>query len=776
MSKNLVLVESPAKAKTINKYLGKDYVVEATVGHIRNLPKTKLGVDVDNNFEPQYVTIRGKGDTVKKIKSLASKSQHIFIATDPDREGEAIAQDIADILNGTSSSNISRVLFNEITKTGVLKAMKAPRSIDNFLVSSQRARRVMDRIIGYKISPFLWKAVIEISGSTSLSAGRVQSVALKLICDREAEIEKFIVTEYWSIWAVFTTDKGESFRAKLFSVNGKDLKVQPKPQMTEDDWKEFLEKNFAISDENSALDYFNRIKSKDNFVISAVSKRHTKRNPPAPFITSTLQAEASRRLKMRPKQTMMIAQKLYEGIDLGKEGTVGLITYMRTDSTRISEEILTPLRDFIKNSYGAEYLPETPNSFEKKNKINVQDAHEAIRPTTLTYNPEFVKPFLDNKSFKVYELIWRRFIASQMNPALMETTVVEITADEFLFKAFGSAIQFKGFMQVYEELAEPKENSEEKEEYRNETIPLGLEKDQKLHLEELQKSQHFTKPPARFTESSLIKELESRGIGRPSTYSLIVSTIQDRKYVEMTDRKLFPTKLGREVNRILVKNFPDIINEDFTSAMENELDLIASGDSEYINVLNGFYNPFSKALKNVEDKVEKIICDQCGGEMEIKIGRFGKYLACTRYPDCKNIKSFKDYFALHQEPEYTGETCEKCGARTVYRNGKFGRFIGCERYPECDYIKNITLGVKCPKCKDGDVVERRSKRNKAFFGCSRYPDCDFVAWYKPVPVECPNGDSKYMEERYSAKKGNYLRCPVCSEEVIPQEAEQESED
>jgi len=776
MSKNLVLVESPAKAKTINKYLGKDYVVEATVGHIRNLPKTKLGVDVDNNFEPQYVTIRGKGDTVKKIKTLASKSQNIFIATDPDREGEAIAQDIADILNGNSASNIFRVLFNEITKTGVLKAMKAPRSIDNFLVSSQRARRVMDRIIGYKISPFLWKAVIELSGSTSLSAGRVQSVALKLICDREAEIEKFIVTEYWSIWAIFKTDKGETFRAKLFSVNGKDLKVQPKPQMSEEDWKEFLEKNFAISDEKSALEYFNRIKSKDNFVISGVSKRHTKRNPPAPFITSTLQAEASRRLKMRPKQTMMIAQKLYEGIDLGKEGTVGLITYMRTDSTRISDEILVPLREHIKNFFGQEYLPETPNNFEKKNKINVQDAHEAIRPTTLNYSPEFVKPFLDNKSFKVYELIWRRFIASQMNPALMETTVVEITADEFLFKAFGSAIQFKGFMQVYEELAEPKENSEEKEEYRNENIPLGLEKDQKLQLEELQKSQHFTKPPARFTESSLIKELESRGIGRPSTYSLIVSTIQDRKYVEMTDRKLFPTKLGREVNRILVKNFPDIINEDFTSAMENELDQIASGENEYVKVLNDFYYPFSNALKSVEDKVEKIICDQCGGEMEIKIGRFGKYLACTKYPDCKNIKSFKDYFALHQEPEYTGETCEKCGARTVYRNGKFGRFIGCERYPECDYIKNISLGVKCPKCKDGDVVERRSKRNKAFFGCSRYPDCDFVAWYKPVPVECPNGDSEYMEERYSAKKGNYLRCPICSEEVIPQETEQESED
>ncbi|MFO7446511.1 MAG: type I DNA topoisomerase [Ignavibacteriaceae bacterium] len=775
MSKNLVLVESPAKAKTINKYLGKDYIVEATVGHIRNLPKTKLGVDVDNNFEPQYVTIRGKGDVVKKIKSLAAKSKDIYIATDPDREGEAIAQDIADILNGNTGSNLHRVLFNEITKTGVLKAMKAPRPIDNHLVSSQRARRVMDRIIGYKISPFLWKAVIEMSGSTSLSAGRVQSVALKLICDRETEIEKFIITEYWSVWAIFRTDKGDTFRAKLFSVDGKDLKVQPKPIMNEDDWKEFLEKNFAISDEASALDYFNRIKEKKNFEISNVVKRHTKRNPPAPFITSTLQAEASRRLRMRPKQTMMLAQRLYEGVDLGKEeGTVGLITYMRTDSTRISDEILTPLRDFIKNSYGQEYVPETPINHEKKKKANIQDAHEAIRPTTLTYTPEFVKPFLDNKSFKIYELIWRRFVASQMNPALMETTVVEITADEFLFKAFGTAIQFKGFMQVYEEISEPKDNAEEKEEYRNESIPLGLEKDQKLDLTELQKSQHFTKPPARFTESSLIKELEGRGIGRPSTYSLIVSTIQDRRYVEMIERKLNPTKLGREVNKILVKNFPDIINEDFTSLMENELDQIASGENQYINVLNDFYNPFSKALKHVEANVEKILCDLCGGEMEIKVGRFGKYLACSNYPDCKNIKSFKDVFQQNQEPEYTGETCEKCGSRTVFRNGKFGRFIGCEKYPECDYIKNISLGVKCPRCKEGDVVERKSKRNKVFFGCSRYPDCDFVAWYRPIPVECPHGDSKYMEQKYSAKKGNYLKCPVCGEELIQEEVEQEA--
>ena len=776
MSKNLVLVESPSKAKTINKYLGKDYIVEATIGHIRNLPKTKLGVDVENNFEPQYVTIRGKGDVIKKIKNLASKSKNIFIATDPDREGEAIAQDIADILNGSSSDNIYRVLFNEITKTGVQKAMKAPRPIDESLVSSQRARRVMDRIIGYKISPFLWKAVIEMSGSTSLSAGRVQSVALKLICDRESEIEKFIATEYWSIWAIFKTDKGETFKAKLFSVNGKDLKVQPKPKMTDEDWKEFLEKNFAISDETTAVDLFNRIKQKEQFEISNIVKRHTKRNPQPPFITSTLQAEASRRLRMRPKQTMMIAQKLYEGVDLGKEGIAGLITYMRTDSTRISDEILHPLRDYIKSNFGAEFLPETPNSHEKKKKANVQDAHEAIRPTNLNYTPAFVKPFLDNKSFKLYELIWKRFIASQMNPAQLEITVIEISADEFLFKAFGNTVLFKGYQQVYEDIIEPKENSEEKEEYRNETIPAGMEKGDKLALEELQRTQHFTKPPARFTESSLIKELESKGIGRPSTYSMIVSTIQDRKYVEMIDRKLIPTKLGREVNKILVKNFPDIINEDFTSLMENELDQIASGENEYIKVLHDFYQPFSRALKNVESNVEKIICDICGGEMEIKVGRFGKYLACSNYPDCKNIKSFKDVFQQNQEPEYTGETCEKCGSRTVFRNGKFGRFIGCERYPDCDYIKNITLGVKCPKCKEGDIVERKSKRNKLFYGCSRYPDCDFVAWYKPVAQPCPNGDSSYMEQRYSAKKGKYLKCPVCGEEVFPEEVENELEE
>ncbi len=775
MSKNLVLVESPAKAKTINKYLGKDFIVEATVGHIRNLPKTKLGVDVDKNFLPQFVTIRGKGDVIKKIKSLASKSKKIFIATDPDREGEAIAQDIADVLNSDSGSKIYRVLFNEITKSGVLRAMESPRNINVDLVSSQRARRVMDRIIGYKISPFLWKAVIEMSGSNSLSAGRVQSVALKLICDRESEIDKFIPTEYWSIWAIFETDKKEIFKAKLFSISGKDIKIQPKPVMTDEDWNEFLKSNIALKDEKITTELFNKILAKEHFNITGISKRNTKRNPPPPFITSSLQSEASKNIKMRPKQTMMLAQKLYEGVDLGQEGLAGLITYMRTDSTRISEEMISGVRTFIKESFGDEYLPEVPNNHEKKNKTNVQDAHEAIRPTSLKYTPQFVKPFLDNRSFKLYSLIWNRFIASQMNPAILETTVIEITADEFLFKAFGNAVKFNGFLQVYKEVQEKKENAEEKEEYRNESIPLGLEKGDELSLNELKKTQHFTKPPARFTESSLIKELESKGIGRPSTYSLIVGTIQDRKYVKQIERKLFPTELGKEVNKILVKNFPDIINEDFTAGMEGELDQIAQGENEYVKVLNDFYQPFNSALKQVEDKVEKIICDKCGGEMEIKIGRFGKYLACSNYPECKNIKSFKDVYAQNQEPEYTGETCEKCGARTVYRNGKFGRFIGCERYPECDYVKNITLGVKCPKCNEGEIVERKSKRGKLFYGCSRYPQCDFVSWYKPVPQACPNNDSQYMEQRYSLKKGNYLKCPVCKEEILPEEVEEVEE-
>lgn len=729
MSKDLILVESPSKAKTINKYVGSKFVVEATVGHIKNLPKTKLGIDVDNDFKPSFVTIRGKSDIVKKIKSLASKSKNIFVATDPDREGEAIAQDVVDILDDKNREKIQRVLFNEITKNAVNNALKTPQKIDNHLVSSQRARRAMDRIIGYKVSPFLWRAVIDSYGS-SLSAGRVQSVALRLICEREDEIERFIATEHWSITAVFTTEKGDEIRAKLYEINGKQIKIPPKPEMSDKDWDSFFKSNFAITKEDIAKDIVEKIKSINSYAISEVNKRESKKNPYPPFITSTLQVEASKQLRFRPRRTMMIAQQLYEGIELGNEGLNGLITYMRTDSVRLGEEIVNNAREFILNSFGNEYLPEKSRQYESKKK-NVQDAHEAIRPTSIKFTPEFVKPFLDDAQFRLYELIWKRFIACQMEPAKIETTTVSIQANEYLFRASGTTIVFDGFLKLYDEIKE--ENNDENG--NGLKIPLGLKENQKLNLNEITPNQHFTKPPPRFTESSLIKELENNGIGRPSTYAMIVGTIIDRKYVENQDRKLIPTKLGRKVNTILVENFPKIFDVGFTAKMEEELDAIAEGNIDYLRVLNDFYDPFSKSLKEVEDNLEKIKCEKCGSDMDIKIGRYGKYLACTNYPNCTNIKSLKELSNGNNEPEYTGETCPKCSSKTIYREGKFGRFIGCEKYPDCDFTKVITLGIKCPKCSEGDIVARKTKKGRFFYGCNRYPDCDYATWKLPKPEE-----------------------------------------
>jgi len=730
MGKDLILVESPSKAKTINKYVGKNYIVEATVGHIRNLPKTKLGIDIENGFEPKFMNIRGKGDVIKKIKSLAGKSNRIFIATDPDREGEAIAQDVLDILTDAQKEKIERVLFNEITKKAVNEALKNTIKIDDHLVTSQRARRVMDRIIGYQVSPFLWRAVIEAYGS-SLSAGRVQSVALRLICEREEDIEKFIPTEYWSIVAVFTTEKGEEIRAKLYEVNGKQIKVPPKPQMTDEDWEDFLKTNFAITKTELANQIAETLRSKNNFFISDLTKKESRKNPYPPFITSSLQVEASRKLRYRPRRTMMLAQQLYEGIDLGAEGTTGLITYMRTDSTRLSEDVVSEARNFINEKYGEKYLPEKAKVYDQKNKKNVQDAHEAVRPTSLKYTPEFVKEFLDEAQFKLYELIWKRFIACQMESARLETTTVSIASDEFVFRSSGTTILFDGYMTLYDEELEDKDDQNG----NGLLIPAGLEINQKMALKELNPNQHFTKPPPRFTESSLIKELESNGIGRPSTYAMIMGTIIDRKYVEQVDRKMIPTELGRKVNTILVKNFSNIFNVNFTAQMEEELDSIAEGEIGYLKVLNDFYEPFSKTLKEVEANLEKIKCDKCGSDMDIKMGRFGKYLACTNYPECKNIKSLKDFAPNGGAPEPTGDICPKCGSNTVYREGKFGRFIGCEKYPDCDFTKIVTLGLKCPKCGDGEVITRRTKRGKIFYGCNRYPDCDFASWTMPKPKE-----------------------------------------
>ena len=730
MSKDLILVESPSKAKTINKYVGKNYIVEATVGHIRNLPKTKLGIDLENGFEPKFVNIRGKGDVIKKIRTLAGKSKKIYIATDPDREGEAIAQDVVDILTDAQKEKIERVMFNEITKKAVNEALNHTIKIDEHLVTSQRARRVMDRIIGYQVSPFLWRAVIEAYGS-SLSAGRVQSVALRLICEREDEIEKFIATEYWSIVAIFKTEKDEEIRAKLYEVNGKQIKIPPKPQMTEEDWEEFLKTNFAISGADLANKIVEALKSKKNYSISDLNKKESKRNPYPPFITSSLQVESSRKLRYRPRRTMMLAQQLYEGIDLGSEGTTGLITYMRTDSMRLSEDVVSEARDFISERYGQNYLPEKAKSYESKNKKNAQDAHEAIRPTSLKFTPEFVKEFLDEAQFKLYELIWKRFIACQMESARLETTTVSVSADEYVFRSSGTTILFDGFLTLYDEDLEDSNDQNG----NSGLIPAGLELNQKMSLEELTPNQHFTKPPPRYTESSLIKELENNGIGRPSTYAMIMGTIIDRKYVEQMERKLIPTELGRKVNTILVKNFGNIFNVNFTAQMEGELDLIADGEIGYLKVLNDFYEPFSKTLIEVEANLEKIKCDKCGSDMEIKMGRFGKFLACSNYPECKNIKSLKDFAPNGGAPEETGEICPKCGSKTVFREGKFGRFIGCEKYPDCDFTKVVTLGLKCPKCSDGEVITRRTKRGKIFYGCNKYPDCDFASWTMPKAKE-----------------------------------------
>jgi DNA topoisomerase-1 len=765
MPKKLVIVESPSKAKTINKYLGKDYVVEATVGHLRNLPKSKLGVEIENNFLPQFLNIRGKGDIIKRLKDFSAKSDKIFIATDPDREGEAIAADIEELIRPKKKGEVFRVLFNEITKNGIIKGMNNPRQIDESLVASQRARRVMDRIIGYKMSPFLWKSIFT-SASNNLSAGRVQSVALRLICEREEEIEAFLTTEYWSLMGEFETGGKERFHAKLHSVDGKEIKVPTKADLA-DELKKFSEHHLWVKDQAEAAALAKSIRELQEFKIVDISKRATRRNAPPPFITSTLQAEASKTLRFRARQTMQIAQKLYEGIEIGDDGLVGLITYMRTDSTRLSEEIVQDARGYIKETYGEPYLPAAPLVYDKKKGANVQDAHEAIRPTSLKYTPEYVRPYLDDYLFKLYQLVWKRFVACQMNPSITDTTIVEIAADKFLFKAYGQIVQFDGFTRIYSETIENDEQKEEdRAEARNATLPRDIKKNDPLALYELETHQHFTKPPARYTESSLIKELESKGIGRPSTYSLIVSTVIDRGYVTQEDRKLTPTSLGVKVNGVIVSNFPDIINIGFTAKMEGELDQIAQSENEYGVVLNDFYQPFVESLNRVEATIEKILCEKCGSEMAIKYGRFGRFLACTNYPECKNIKSMKELNNENTEPEYTGETCEVCGSRTVFRRGRFGKFIGCEKYPDCTYVKNITLGIPCPKCEKGEVTEKISKKRKAFFGCTNYPDCDFVSWQRPNMTACPNGDSKYMEEKYSKKKGKFLKCPVCGEEIV----------
>lgn len=683
MADYLVIVESPAKAKTIERYLGKKYKVKASMGHIRDLPKSQLGVDTEHDFEPRYITIRGKGPVLKELKTAAKKAKKVYLAADPDREGEAIAWHLAHSLDLDLSSDC-RVVFNEITKDAIKDSFKHPRMINMDLVDAQQARRILDRLVGYKISPILWKKV-----KKGLSAGRVQSVALRLIIDRENEINEFKPEEYWTIDGTFLKGK-ESFEASFFGVNGK-----KHPLKTKEDVKEILSK----------------LKG-SKFSVEKVTKKERKRNPAVPFTTSTLQQEAARKLNFRAKKTMMIAQQLYEGIDLGKEGTVGLITYMRTDSTRISNTAIEEVSAFIDQTYGKNFLNTTKRT-AKKNE-NAQDAHEAIRPTSTLRKPADVKHVLSRDQLRLYKLIWERFVASQMAPAVLDTMSVDLDNNGLTFRANGSKVKFPGFMKVYVE------GKDDQLEEKDKMLPDLKEGDTVLS-KDIEPEQHFTQPPPRYTEARLVKTLEELGIGRPSTYAPTLDTIQKRGYVALDNKRFIPTELGEIVLNLIIEFFPEIINVEFTAKMEKELDSVEEGTIEWVRIIDSFYQDFAKRVEKAEAEMQ---------EVEI-------------------------------EPEYAGVDCEECGHPMVYKMGRYGKFMACSNFPDCRNTKPIVkdIGVKCPTCHEGNIVERKSKKRRIFYGCDRFPECEFVSWDKPIERKCPKCENMLVEKKL--KKGMQVQCVNC---------------
>lgn len=707
MAKSLVIVESPAKAKTINKFLGKDFMVMASVGHVKDLPKSKLGIDIDKGFEPHYETIKGKAATIKELKKAGKTAERIFLAPDPDREGEAIAWHIAEEID-KKSEKTSRVLFNEITEKAVKEAIANPIALDQNKYEAQQARRVLDRLVGYQVSPILWDKV-----RRGLSAGRVQSVAVRLICDREREIQAFVPREYWSVTGRFETLGKDAFTAKLSKKDGKKLELGNGEEAAA-----------VLSDLEGS-----------GFHVAEVETRETKRNPAAPFTTSKLQQEAARKLGYTAKKTMMLAQQLYEGVELGDEGPVGLISYMRTDSTRISGEAIAAAREFIAQKYGPDYLPKAPNVYKSKKKS--QDAHEAIRPTYFQWTPEAVKGHLSRDQYRLYQLIWNRFIACQMTQALIDQTRAQIQARNYTFSASGSTVRFPGFMAVYIEGQDVEEEKEEK-------LP-PLKKDEKVNCLGIDPAQHFTQPPPRFTEASLVKELEEKGIGRPSTYASILSTIQDREYVVKDGKQLKPTELGFTVTDMLVVSFPEILNVEFTARMEEELDQIEEGQMEWRKAMGEFYGPFSaslekakKEMKNIkaEEVPTDISCDKCASMMVIKWGRKGKFLACSAYPECKNTKDFTTdeagkIVAVEKTSEVTDTPCPTCGKQMIVKSGRFGRFFACPDYPNCKTTLPFSTGIPCPEDDGGMLVERRTKKGRVFFSCSKYPSCKYATWELP---------------------------------------------
>lgn len=726
MSKTLVIVESPTKAKTISRFLKNDYNVEASMGHVRDLPKTKMGVDIEHDFQPEYVIPPKAKKVIASLKKLAQTAPEIILATDEDREGEAIAWHLIQALGlessklKTQNSKLKRIAFHEITKSAIEEALKNPRELDLHLVDAQQARRVLDRLVGYELSPFLWKKV-----KRGLSAGRVQSVAVRLIVEREREIEKFKKQEYWSV--VGTFEQESKFTAKLAKIDGKVLD------------------KLAIKTEVQAKKIMADLHG-HQARIADITKKEVKRNPAAPFTTSTLQQEASRKLGFSAKQTMMYAQQLYEGVELNEDEATGLITYMRTDSVNLSQFALVSAQKTIEAKFGAQYLLPQPRTYSAKSK-NAQEAHEAIRPTEFARDPESIKSFLDRNQFRLYELIWKRSIATQMPEAVFDATSIDIeiagspaasggAGKKYIFRATGQTVKFDGFMKVY------LEGTDEEEQENGETLLPDLQIGDEPKVVKLSSNQHFTQPPPRYTDATLIKALEEQGIGRPSTYAPTLSTIQERDYVNKIDKRYHPTDIGFIVNDMLVEHFPVIVDLQFTATMENQLDEIAAGQKQWVPVIREFYEPFKQNLEQKEKDVKKHVeqleekCPQSGHPLVVKFGRFGKFIACSHYPECKYTRPVPEEQKIIDEN--SGETCEKCGKPMVVKFGKFGSFLGCSGYPECKNIKKIqkSTGVNCPECQEGELVERKSKRG-IFYSCSRYPKCKFSLPTKPTGEKCP---------------------------------------
>jgi DNA topoisomerase-1 len=737
MKRSLIVVESPTKVKTIKKYLSSEFAVQASVGHIKDLPKSKLGIDIKNDFKPTYQVLETKKKVITELKKAAAAAETIYLAPDPDREGEAIAWHIAEEIDGNKT--IYRVLFNDLTKNTMLTALQHPQKLNLDKYEAQQTRRILDRLVGYQVSPILWEKV-----RRGLSAGRVQSVAVRMVCDREEEIRNFVPEEYWNITALLEGSEPPPFEARLVKVDGKKAR---------------------ISNSSESEDVLKRLESAP-FIVACVEKKEARRNPAPPFTTSKLQQEASRKLRFSAKKTMSVAQKLYEGIELGKEGPVGLITYMRTDSVRIAEEALSEVRRYILEAHGKEYLPAKPRVY--KSGRTAQEAHEAIRPASLNYRPLDIKPYLTNDQFRLYLLIWNRFVASQMNPAVYDRTTIDIEAANTLFRAQGDVMKFPGFMTLYTEGKDDngEENGAEK------ALP-DVKVGERLKLLSLKPEQKFTEPPPRFTEATLVKELEEKGIGRPSTYATILSTIQERDYAKLDGGRFHPTELGKLVTDLLVKNFPTILDVAFTAGMENQLDMIEEGKLKRIESLQKFYSTFEKDLKKAKSEMRNVkkeetptglVCEKCGSPMVIKWGRNGRFIACSGYPKCRNTMNFQEdeNGAITQKPPAVTETdieCPDCGRKMVVKQGKFGSFLGCSGYPECRFTMPFSLGVKCPVegC-GGEVVEKRSRKGKVFFGCSRYPECSYATWDKPIAEPCPECGAPFILEKYNSKKGRYRVC------------------